>query len=122
MSKIQPILRTDPYYVDQASKDGRLFLVRTCGSFSGGTRVKLVSTDSDYDTLVVAAKVKVTVSTAPYFKYEDREIMVTLDDLVIRRMPCHPDTLNPAQGKSRAERRKQQLAQRRVLEQLKGSK
>jgi hypothetical protein len=112
---------SDPYHVDIASKEARLFLTRTKGSLSGGTRVRLVSTNSDYSTMVVAARVRVKVPTAPYYKIADQEVMVTLDDLVIRRMPHHPDTLNPAQGKSRAERRKQQLAQRRVLEQLKGN-
>lgn len=39
----QPILKEAPYYAEQASDEGRLFLVRTKGSLSGGTRVKVVS-------------------------------------------------------------------------------
>ena len=113
------ILTTDPYYVDQASKEGRLFLTRTKGSLSGGTRVKLVSTNSDYTVLEVAAKVKVKTQTAPNFKYADEVVYVTLDDLVIRRMPHHPDMLNTTQQANRKERRKQILASRHVLAQLK---
>jgi hypothetical protein len=115
----QKILTTDPYYVDTASTEGRLFLTRTKGSLSGGTRVKLTSSDSEYKLLKVAAKVKVKTQTAPGFKYVDEEVLVTLDDLVIRRMPHHPDMLNTTQHLNRVARRAQKLAERRVLAQLK---
>ena len=112
---MQPILRTDPYYVDQASKENRLFLTRTKGSLSGGTKVRVVESDPEYTVLKVAAKVKVKTQTAPNFKYVDEIVMVTLEDLVIQRMKHHPDM--PA--KNRRARRIEKAAQERVLAQLK---
>ena len=111
---MQPILRSDPYYVDQASKENRLFLTRTKGSLSGGTKVRVVESDPEYTVLKVAAKVKVKTQTAPNFKYVDEIVLVTLDDLVIQRMKHHPD----APAKNRRARRIEKAASLRVLDQL----
>ena len=115
---MQPILRTDPYYVEKASRDGRLFLVRTAGSLSGGTRVTLIESDPDYSILKVSAKTRIRTEfrgQVPAWKDATEEVVVSLDDLVIRRMPHHPNM--PL--KNHRQRRKEKAAQARVLENLK---
>jgi hypothetical protein len=116
---VQKILQTDSYYVDYASDEGRLFLVRTIGSLSGGTRVKVVGGDPNYDKLQVSGKVVVEVKTAPFRKTVEHVVEVTLDDLVIRRMACHPDALNKNQPRPRAERRREIRGVQNVLANLK---
>jgi len=116
---MQKILRTNPYYVDHASQAGRLYLTRTIGSLSGGTRVKLVESNPGYDRMKVSGKVVVEVKTAPFRKVVDHVVEVTLDDLVIRRMAQHPDALNKNQPRPRAERRREIRGVKNVLDKLK---
>jgi hypothetical protein len=116
---MQKILRTDPHYVDHASQAGRLYLTRTIGSLSGGTRVKLIESDSEYRLMKVSGKVVVEARTEPYRKVVDHVVEVTLDDLVIRRMACHPDSLNKNQPRPRAERRREIRGVKNVLANLK---
>ena len=121
MSPKQPILSSDPFYVHNASKDGRLFLARTKGSLSSGTRVTLIESDPGYSILRVVGKTRIRTEfrgQAPEWKDATEEVVVSLDDLVIRRMACHPDSLNPNQPKPRSVRRKEMAARLRVLEQL----
>lgn len=119
---MQEILRTDPYYADIASKEGRLYLARTKGSLSGGTRVRMVGSDPDYKLCQVAARVRSHVKTEPYSKIVEQVVTVTLDDLVIRRMSCHPDQLNNNQPRPRAERRREEKAAKQVLQRLQREK
>jgi hypothetical protein len=122
---MQTILKTDPHYVVIASQDGRLYLSRTVGSLSGGTRVTVVAADSEYQTLKVRAKIsrqQQRIDAYRTIEVDSLEVVVKLDDLVIRRMSCHPDALIPEQQESRKTRRRKTLAARRVLEELKSKR
>lgn len=51
------LAQSDPYYIPRASQDGRLALVRSRGPLSGGTIVRVVKTDRNYQNMVVEAPI-----------------------------------------------------------------
>jgi hypothetical protein len=77
------LAQTDPYYIPQASQEGRLALVRTVGPFSGGTHVKFVRADDEFKSIVVSGTV---IRQSGNVRSElTIEVFVTREDLVIRR-------------------------------------
>lgn len=81
------LAQSDPDYIPQASKDGRLALVRSVGPLSGGTLVKLYEGGpaDNYQTLVVAAEIGVWDRVHKKIKRKVAQVTVSNEDLVIRR-------------------------------------
>lgn len=94
---MQPMLKTDPYLVKDASDAGRLFLVRTVGPLSGGTPVTTHNVpDSPDASLTVAGWIQVPSQykgmVVVQWKRQLVEVMVNLEDLVVRKQNNHPDS------------------------------
>lgn len=97
--------------VEEASKAGRLYLTRTKGSLSAGTRVEHVQSETaGKDTMyLVQAPIVVQTRTAPGWKRERHPVWVTRGDLVIRRKMQHPNSAKHNRRQRRAMTKLEQL-------------
>lgn len=82
------LAQSDPYYIPHASDTGRLYLVRSRGPLSAGTCVRMVSTDSEYENLVVEAVVARQTKRDGTIIMRRIPVQVGVEnrDLVIRRL------------------------------------
>jgi len=78
------LAQTDPYYIPQASKDGRLALRKGFGPLSSGTKVRFVSSDPNWNEVTVEAEITV-MNWKRDTERVKHQVTVTKDDLVIRR-------------------------------------
>ena len=111
MPNVDKLKHDNLFLVELASRDGKLFLTRTKGSLSAGTRVKLVSIEQKAapDMYLVQASVIVQVRTAPGWKRERHPVWVTASDLVIRRNRYHPTDGSKNRRQRRAQAKLDQL-------------
>lgn len=85
--------------IEEASKARRLFLTKTCGSLSAGTRVTLVTApgvqNPDQGHWLVQAPIHVALDSRDprgRTKIVMHTVRVTDSDLVVRRAPHHPQS------------------------------
>lgn len=104
-------MTTKPHPIEQAATEGRLFLKRTKGSLSGGTRVTLApgNQQPEQGLWFVQAPIIVNVKTHPFSRKMMCAVLVTTDDLVIQHKKYHANEVKRNRRQRRAQAKLDQL-------------